>query len=144
MPWVRKSNFDIVSGFLQLNAANVSGLASTIPNIKARGLQYYAASPLHFGLLGSRFTELTQAAPNEWLSQADQAAALALQDFAREINQPLASLAQRYLFSIQEADWVVVGASNLEQLKTSLQDWQAGPLPREWFERINQLREQVR
>lgn len=145
MPYAQKENFDMVSGFLQLNAANVSGLSSgTIPTLRKRGLQYYAASPLHFGLLGSRYKELTKAAPNEWMSATDQAAARALRVLAREQGMSLASMAQRYLFSIEEADWVVVGASNPEQIKTTLRDWKAGLLSREIFEQINETRAKAR
>ena len=144
MPFAVKENFDIVSGFLHLNAANVSSLESTIPTLQQRGLKYYAASPLHFGLLGSRFKELTQQAPNDWMSAADQSAAKALQKLAKELNMSLPSLAQRYLFSIKEADWVVVGASNPVQMQTTLQDWKAGPLPKEVFDRINEVRTKAR
>lgn len=144
MAFAQKENFDIVSGFLQLNAANVSGLETTIPTLQARGLQYYAASPLHFGLLGSRFKELTRQAPNDWMSAADQAAAKALQQLAQRLDMPLPSMAQRYLFSVEEADWVVVGASNPAQIKATLQDWKAGPLPKEIFDQINEVRTKVR
>jgi len=142
LPFAIKENFDMVSGFLQLNAANVSGLSNgTIPTLRKRGLQYYAASPLFFGLLGSRFQELTRAAPNEWMSAADQMAAKALHQLSRDLGMPLPSLAQRYLFSIQEADFVVVGASNPAQMKATLKDWKAGPLSKEIFTRINETRE---
>lgn len=144
MPFAVKENFAIVSGFLQLNAANVSGLEDIIPTLQQRGLQYYAASPLHFGLLGSRFKDLTQQAPNEWMSAADQAAAKALHQLAQSLDLSLPSLAQRYLFSVKEANWVVVGASNPAQMQTTIQDWKAGPLPKEIFEQINEVRTKAR
>lgn len=136
MPYITKANFDVVSGFLHLDACNLSALDKQIPSFQKEGVAYYAASALHFSLLGNRFEQYAHQAPDEWISQADQAAAKAVKQLADAHDMPLASLAQRYLFSIAEADRVVMGARTPAQIQATVADWKAGKLPERIFQAV--------
>ncbi|MBX2874882.1 MAG: aldo/keto reductase [Saprospiraceae bacterium] len=136
MPYVVKENFDVVSGFLHLDACNLTALETQLPQFQQEQIAYYAASALHFSLLGNRFPIYSTQEPDQWISQADQAAAKAVKAIADEYGMSLPSLAQRYLFSIKEADRVVMGARTLQQIEATVADWKAGTLPEELFNRI--------
>lgn len=139
LPFVTRENFDVVSGFLHLDACNLSALDEQIPQFRRENIAYYAASPLHFGLLGPHSAQHLSQEPNEWISQADQEATKAIRQIADNQGLSLISLAHRYLFSIAEADRVVVGAENRSQLQSTLADWEKGKLSREVFEEITEL-----
>lgn len=136
MPYITKASFDVVSGFLHLDACNLSALDTQIPSFQKEGIAYYAASALHFSLLGNRFEKYVEQMPDQWISQADQAAAKAVKQLADANDMSLASLAQRYLFSIAEADRVVMGARTPAQIQSTVADWKAGKLPEELFEEV--------
>ena len=136
MPFITKTNFDVVSGFLHLDACNITALEEQIPQFQKEGIAYYAASALHFSLLGNRFPTYSIQEPNEWISAKDQAAAITVKNIADKYKMPLATLAQRYLFSIAEADRVVIGARTLKQIQSSISDWKEGKLPRELFNEV--------
>ncbi|GGF36167.1 aldo/keto reductase [Echinicola rosea] len=137
LPYITKDNFDVVSGFLKMDACNLSTFQGDIQLLKKEHIAYYAASALHFGLLGNRYEQcLKDGADGNWIIQADLDNAKAIKKIADEQNMPLSSLAQRYLFSIEEADRVVVGARNLEQITTTIEDWKQGKLPKVVFDQI--------
>ncbi len=139
-PFIKKEYFDVVSGFLKLDACNLSALEHDIPFFKAEGLAYYAASSLHFSLLGNRFEKYVEAgADGDWLTQSDIENAIKVNQLAAENNIPLSTLAQRYLFSIAEADRVVVGAKNAKQMEATINDWNAGALPEQLFDAITSI-----
>ena len=137
LPFVKKEHFDVVSGFLHLDACNLTALADQIPFFRQEGIAYYAASALHFSLLGNRFEKYSQQEPDEWISAKDQRAAIAVKAIADKYHLPLPSLSQRYLFSIAEADRVVMGARTPQQIAATVADWQAGKLPRGIFEEVS-------
>ncbi|WPP48679.1 aldo/keto reductase [Catalinimonas niigatensis] len=131
--------FDVVSGFLKLDACNLSAFEKDIPYLKQHNIAYYAASALHMGLLGNRFESYVKNPPDSaWISREDIEAAKAVHEIARRNELNLSSLAQRYLFSIQEADRIVMGARKIEQIEATITDWQQGALPKEIFEEVSQ------
>lgn len=136
MPFVKKEHFDVVSGFLHLDACNLTALDQQIPQFQQEDIAYYAASALHFSLLGNRFPIYSEQEPNEWISAADQAAAIAVKAIADKYEMSLASLSQRYLFSIAEADRVVMGARTPQQIESTVADWRAGKLPEAIFNEV--------
>jgi len=138
LPFVKKPHFDVVSGFLKLDACNLSALKEHLPHFRRQGIAYYAASALHFSLLGNRYESLVNQVPDEWITAEDQRAARAVKAIADQHEWSLPSLAQRYLFSIAEADRVVIGARTPRQIEATLADWRAGKLPRELFEQVSQ------
>ncbi len=136
-PYVTQDNFQVVSGFLKIDACNLSAFEKDIPYIQREGIAYYAASALHMALLGSRFERYTADPPNiEWITDQDLKAATAVNQLAVKYQIPLATFAQRYLFSVKEADRVVMGARTIKQIQATVVDWQQGVLPEGLFQEI--------
>lgn len=136
MPFVTEEHFDVVSGFLHLDACNLTALEHQIPQFQQENIAYYAASALHFSLLGNRFPTSSTQTPDQWISRSDQAAAKAVKKIAEESGMALPTLAQRYLFSIAEADRVVMGARTPRQIQATVADWKAGKLPESLFDKV--------
>ncbi|MGD1890102.1 MAG: aldo/keto reductase [Cyclobacteriaceae bacterium] len=136
-PYVTKDNFQVVSGFLKMDACNLSAFQNDIPHFQQEGVAYYAASALHMALLGTRF-ERYQADPpgTQWITAQDVETAAAVNAIAQRHQLLLSTLAQRYLFSIQEADRIVMGARTISQIQSTVSDWQQGVLPQEIFDEI--------
>ncbi|MEK6476559.1 aldo/keto reductase [Catalinimonas sp. 4WD22] len=138
-PFITSDHFQVVSSFLRLDACNLSALEKDIPHYQAHNIALYAASALHMGLLGDLFERYAEHPPHtQWISDKDVEVAKRINILARAQGMPLASLAQRYLFSMQEAHSVVIGASKLAQIQATLHDWQQGALSKELFELISQ------
>ncbi len=140
LPYITKENFDVVSGFLRMDACNLSVFRGEIQQYEAKGIAYYAASALHFALLGNRYDSYQTNGPDgKWITQSDLDNAKKVKDLAEELEMPLPTLAQRYLFSIAEADRVVMGARNLKQIQSTLEDWKLGKLPESIFDQITEI-----
>jgi aryl-alcohol dehydrogenase-like predicted oxidoreductase len=138
-PHILKENFDVLSGFLKLDACNLSGFERDLPQIQNENIAYYAASALHMGLLGRRLNEYDLERPNnEWISNLDVNIALKINKIAEKHQIPLSRLALRYVFSTLEADRVVVGPTTLDQLKDLLNAWEEGKLPETIFNEITE------
>ncbi|GAA4940805.1 aldo/keto reductase [Algibacter agarivorans] len=136
-PHMIKENFDVLSGFLKLDACNLSGFERDIPQIKNENIAYYAASALHMGLLGRRLNQYNEERPNnEWITNTDVDNALKINKISEKHKIPLSRLALRYVFSIEEADRVVVGPTTKEQLVDLLNAWDEGKLPENIFDEI--------
>ncbi len=136
-PFVTKENFDVVSGFLRMDACNLSVFQGEIQRYKREGIAYYAASALHFSLLGNRYEQYQKnGVDGEWLTPTDLVNAKKVKAIADRYDMSLATLAQRFLFSIAEADRVVMGARNMDQIKATLSDWKQGKLTKELFDEV--------
>ncbi|WP_246109095.1 aldo/keto reductase [Seonamhaeicola algicola] len=136
-PYITKENFDVVSGFLHMDACNLSAFNGEIQSYHKEGIAYYAASALHFSLLGNRFEKYkSEGVDGEWITQLDMENAIRVKAVADKYKMPLATLAQRYLFSIKEADRVVMGARTPAQIKATVDDWNAGKLSEELFNEV--------
>ena len=90
---------------------------------------------MHMGLLGNRFARYQREKP-DWLSEADLARAAQAQQVADKYDLPLSTLAHRYVLSIQEIDYIVIGPRTMDQLTKTLADCQQGPLPEEIFNEL--------
>lgn len=138
MPHLTRQNFDVLSGFLGLDACNLSAMQSYIPRLKQENIALYAASALHMGLLGERFEAYCQNRPNnEWITNRDVDTAIAVKSLADREGMVLPELALRYLFSTQQADRIVVGPANMEQAKSAVNFWKTGGLEFSLFEEIS-------
>lgn len=139
-PFITKENFDVISGFLKMNACNLSAFDKDVPLMKKEGILYYAASALHFSLLGNRYNQYVADGPDgEYITQQDLDHAKKIKALADEQKMDISSLSQRYLFSIAEADRVVVGARNMKQIQSTLNDWNSGKLSEELFNQITDI-----
>lgn len=137
MPYVIKENFDVMSGFLRMNACNLSVYNGEMQRYQQEKIAYYAASPLHFSLLGNRLEQYkNDGVDGHWITEKDLKNAYLIKSIAEANNMPMPTLAQRYLFSIAEADRIVLGAKNIDQIKSSIVDWGLGKLPETLFDDI--------
>ncbi|GHB63761.1 aldo/keto reductase [Persicitalea jodogahamensis] len=136
-PYIKKDNFQVVSGFLRVDACNISGFEKDMPHNLREGVAYYAASALHFSLLGNRFEQFCDERPNDqWITDRDVDNAIRVKAIADREGMKLSTLAQRFLFSVKEANRVVMGARKIEQIKSTVEDWKAGVLPEALFDEI--------
>ncbi|OHX66615.1 aldo/keto reductase [Flammeovirga pacifica] len=128
-PFFESGLFEVVSGFMKMDACNMSAFDTDIPYFQKNDIRYYAASALHMGLLGSRFDRLCDERPNnEWISNRDVDTAIKVKAIADENNIDLAGMSLRYLMSTIEADRIVIGARKTEQIKTTVDYWKQGGL----------------
>ena len=135
---IRQRVFDVVMSYNNLDAACLDGLQSDIPFFRTHGLTTYQGSALHMGLLGNRF-EKYQQNPPEWISENALARAGRAHALAQRLGIQLPTLAHRYLLSMQEVDYLVLGAKNLPQLTATLADCRAGRLEENVFEELTDL-----
>lgn len=136
-PFITKDNFDVLSGFLKVDACNLTGFNKDIPLIKKENIAYYAASALHMGLLGRRLDEYNESRPNnEWITNLDVDNAIKVNQIAKKHNIPLSRLALRYLFSLKEADRIVVGPTTKLQMIDLINAWDEGKLLESIFDEI--------
>jgi aryl-alcohol dehydrogenase-like predicted oxidoreductase len=139
-PYITRENFEVVSGFCKMDACNLTAFEKDIPHIKNQGLHYYAASSLHFSLLGSRFESYVSNPPGgTFFTDRDIANAQRVNQLAAQVGMPLSSLSQRYLFSIAEATRVVMGARKISQIQSTIADWKQGALPEDLFNNITAI-----
>ena len=137
MQYLTKNNFDVVSGYLRMDACNLDVFAGEIQQYKQEGIAYYAASALHFSLLGNRYEKyIRDGVDGNWITKSDLENAKHIKAIADSLGMSLPTLAQRYLFTINEADRIVMGARNMEQIKGTVADWESGKLSEEIFDRI--------
>ena len=134
--------FQVISSFTKMDACNLSAFKEILPITLSQNISFYAASSLHFALLGSRF-EYFIANGNKGYEQnitlKDIETAALVNEYALKSGMQLADMAQRYLFSISEATRVVMGAKKLNQLSNTVSSWNAGALSRTMFDEITHI-----
>ena len=135
---IRQGGFDVVMSYNNLDAACLDGLQSDIPFFRTHGLTTYQGSALHMGLLGNRFEKYRETPP-AWISEDALARAGKAHALAQRLGMKLPTLAHRYLLSMQEVDYLVLGARNLPQLTATLADCRAGRLEATVFEELTDL-----
>lgn len=137
-PYIKGSIFEVVSTFCRMDACSLAAFESEMAIYQQQKIAVYAASALHFSLLGNRFERFTQNPPtdNEYITAIEIKNAIAVERIARKYGMPLPTLAQRYLFSMEEATRVVMGARNMSQIQNTFQDWQQGGLSETIFNEI--------
>ena len=139
-PYIKSDIFDVVSTFCRMDACNLAAFDEEISIYQQQNIAVYAASALHFSLLGNRFETYTQTPPNDtdYITDKEIQAAIRVNEIAKKYDIPLATLSQRYLFSIAEATRVVMGARKISQIKSTIDDWQQGALPEAIFNEITE------
>lgn len=140
IPFISNKYFQVTSSFCKMDACNLSAFTELLPVTLKENIAVYAASALHFSLLGNRFHQFVKQHPGyAEISDTDIKNAIKVNEVANKNNMPLSTLSQRYLFSIQEATRVVIGARNIEQIKSTVEDWNAGALPEALFNEITEI-----
>ncbi len=142
-PSIRGDVFDVVSTFCRMDACTLAAFEEEIPMYRQQNIAVYAASALHFSLLGNRFGAFTQRqrptvppVDDEYIGEREIRNAIRVNEIAKKYGFPLPTLAQLYLFSIAEATRVVMGARKIDQIQSTIADWQQGALPEAIFNEI--------
>lgn len=134
-PYVQQGIFKTCIGFNRYDACCMEGLADEIPFLLREGADYYAASPLHMGLLGKKLDEFKTSRP-AWLSvEALQVAAL-LEVLAQKESRSLVGLALAFLKASSVAAKVIIGPSNMQEATESLDAWNSYCMPENIFNTI--------
>jgi aryl-alcohol dehydrogenase-like predicted oxidoreductase len=129
-PYLFDGIFDAVMRFNKLNAVIADDENTALPFCINNNIEYYLASPLYMGLLGQRFDEFVHNKP-DWIPGHIIARAREVKLIADEFNMPLQEVAHRFLLGVSPAFKLVVGASNMQQLLSTIKDINNGPLPLE-------------
>lgn len=137
-PYIKGDVFEVVSTFCRMDACNLAAFEEEVKLYKAENIAVYAASALHFSLLGNRFETYTQNPPTdtEYITDKEIRIAIKVNQIAKKNNISLPTLAQRYLFSIEEATRVVIGARRIYQIENTISDWKQGALSEDIFNEI--------
>lgn len=130
--YIRNGLFDVVMGYNTLDACCIDGMDTDIPFLAKHNMTIYQGSPLHMGLLGNRYESYTRQRP-EWMPQRVIDNALAANSLANKFDLTLPALAHRFILTIAEVDYMVLGAKNITQLKATLNDCAEGKLEEEIF-----------
>ncbi|MDB6092471.1 MAG: aldo/keto reductase [Verrucomicrobia bacterium] len=130
--FVESGAFDVGMLFRRVDACIFDGMAEDLPRLRCAEMATYGASPLHMGLLGSRYEEFVRERP-KWVWEQPINRAVRLRALAEENNLSLAMLGHRFLFSVAEIDRAVIGARNPAELDDAWAAWKAGPLSEELF-----------
>jgi aryl-alcohol dehydrogenase-like predicted oxidoreductase len=141
-PYIDKKYFQVISSFTKMDACNLSAFEDILPKTILQHIKFYAASSLHFGLLGNRFDHFVaegNSGYKEYISKKDIETSVLVNEYAAKNRMTLPELAQRYLFSIEEASRVVMGARKLRELTDTISCWKKGALPKTQFDKITQI-----
>lgn len=126
--YIKADVFDVLMEYNRLNAICLDALKDSVPGCENKGIAYYAASPLHMGLLGCSFETFTNDVP-VWLNQQQINRAKKIKQVAGHYNLPLPTIAHRFLLNLPYRFKIVTGAADHEQLQQTLSDFSSGPLP---------------
>ncbi|SMO71820.1 aldo/keto reductase [Solitalea koreensis] len=136
-PYIKPEIVDVLMEFNKLNACSTVALRENLPFCLSNNIQYYAASPLYMGLLGSCYDTFTSNPP-AWLNGESIELARRLKALAEEQAIALPTLAHRLLISLPYDFKIVIGASNSVQLASTIQDFKSGPLSESFVNEIIQ------
>ena len=132
LPYLKPELFGVLMEFNKLNACSAVALEEDLPFCINNNISYFAASPLNMGLLGSNYETFTTNRP-AWLDIKFVDAAVNMKSIADKYGIALHSLAHRFLLSIPQLFYIVIGASNRQQLNETLEDFNNGALPHNIF-----------
>ncbi|KAF8208701.1 NADP-dependent oxidoreductase domain-containing protein [Mycena galopus ATCC 62051] len=109
-----------------------------LPFLRSHGIRFVAFSPLAGGFLTGKDSSWKEGNPiavgyRRWYIQPGMFAAVEkLTDLCKEYSVPLPEAAMRWLAyhsALRETDAILIGASNVEQVKDAIRAVTAGPLP---------------
>lgn len=134
--------FDVVMEYNRLTACCQDALYSSIPECVSNNIEYWAASPLHMGLLGRRFEEFTKAKP-DWLPEQHINTAIAVERIARQHQLSLVDLSLRFLLHQNGPGKIVIGPCDDAELNAILSTFRKGPLEDTLFKEVASVIEQI-
>ncbi|GAB3346980.1 aldo/keto reductase [Arachidicoccus ginsenosidivorans] len=119
--------FDTVMEYNRLNGCHLDALETSLLLCVKQGVDFWAASPLHMGLLGSQFAKFVAQKP-DWLPSKDIATACRVKLLADKWGFSLPELAFQFIKKIPQPFKIVIGASNQTELDNTLGYIKAPPL----------------
>jgi len=134
-PYLSSAYFDVIMEHNKLNACCLDAIDDTLPICEAQGIEYYNASPLNMGLLGSNFNAFVNSPPY-WLGAKSLEQAQRINDIAQKYQCPLTDLAHRFLLNFKIPFKTVIGASDMQELNNTLNAINAGPINTAAYEEI--------
>ena len=119
-PFVTANNFDHFMGYNRFNIINQDALQNEYADLKKESIKIWQASPLYMGLLGSKFDTYINQKPS-WIPSTDIQKAIALNEHCKKTSVSISSLALHFIYHNPLIHKMVLGASNLSELKQSLE-----------------------
>lgn len=140
--YLEDGTVDVVMEYNRLTACCLDALNSSIPECAHNNIEYWAASPLHMGLLGRRFEEFTHTKP-DWLPEQHIKTAIAVEKIASQHQLSLVELSLRFLLNQKSADKIVIGPCDEMELNETLATFKKGPLNNTLFMEVTSVIEQI-
>ena len=129
--------FKHVLVFNRLDACCLDAYPSDVARIKKSGAKFWAASPLHMGVLTDQLEKRSASPSNYFPAKSFEAAGRSL-EIARRHGMSLTTLAHRFVASCADADTIVIGPSTLKEAESTLNDLRRGSLAQEVFNEVCQ------
>lgn len=133
--WLAKDAFTYAITYKRVSAVTLQGIADIAPAAHRHGKVIIVASPIMMGLLGSGYDAMIVRRPSH-LEQVLIDRAKRVKPIADEAGLPLSQLAMRFVLSIPSVDFVLSGACTPEEWRDTHAAYEAGPLPRDLYERV--------
>ena len=141
-PFINSRYFRVISSFNKMDACNLSAFKDILPVTMKQGIFFYAASSLHFALLGNRFEKFLSEGNKGYesnISPGDIQTAALINAYAERSGMKLPELSMRYLFSIAEASRVVTGACKMNEIRDTVSYWKTGAIAKPMFDEITEI-----
>jgi aryl-alcohol dehydrogenase-like predicted oxidoreductase len=117
-PFVEGGGFDYFMGFNRFNLINQQATSEEFIVLDKANIQKWQASPLYMGLLGSKYHAYQEARP-EWILPTHFNNAKIAHQFCLDNNIELPALALHFVLHASCIEKVVIGACNMEELKST-------------------------
>lgn len=139
---MRTGAYDVV-----LTAFNYSLLwreaeIAVLPEAKRQNMGVIMGSPLQQGALSTRYDKEIESGAR-WLSPPRREQYRKLYAFLDEVNMPITEVAMRWVISNPDIHTVLSGARSAEQVEANVKAIEAGPLPREMLDRLQEIADMV-
>ena len=117
--YASSDHFDHFMGYNRFNILNQDALQNEFSQLQDQQIKIWQASPLYMGLLGSKLDAYINENPS-WIPARDIQRAKELKEFCKKNDFSILSLALHYVYDSPLIYKIVLGASNLIELKQSL------------------------
>jgi len=120
MPYVSSKYFDHFMGYNRFNILNQDALTNEYVALQGQQINIWQASPLYMGLLGSKLETYIKEQPS-WIPARDIQRAKELNAYCKKTSVSISALALNFVYENPHIYKMVLGASNLSELKQSLE-----------------------
>ena len=140
---IRSDRFDVVLTAFNYNVLFREAADEVLPEAKARGMGVIAGSIYGQGFLGRRFDDAVRQRPL-WMSASRQQQLLALYDLLDQSGLSLPELCMRFALQQSSLDTILIGCKTVQHLEASVQFYEAGQLPSDVTQRLDEIAGMVR